>query len=614
MQYRHAQLENLQAQTKKDTFASDREKILLALQKLNEQNIPLDLKQTALDTGALLHELEFGTSTILSALIEPILEEDSETIFGTESTMLAREVKRMAKILKKNFEKVPSETLSKLLLAHAEDIRILIIKIAKTLTKLRFATGTSEDQKNAIVCLFVWVPICHKLGLHKIRWELEDLALKQLKPKIYESLKKQLNEKREKRIERQKKLETKIKEILEKNGFEAFVTGRVKNIYRIYKKMEREQQKLSEINDLIAVRIICNTTKECYHLMGILQQEFEEIKGGFTDYIAHPKPNGYQSIHTDIQWKNNSAEIQIRTWDMHIEAEDGLAAHWEYKQYAKDPHFDSRLSIAKQISDWVGFEKNRDLMQTLRIQFDKNRVFVFTPKNELLDLREGSTPIDFAYAVHSQLGAKCEKAKVNGKLVPLSHRLENGDLVEIITSDRQEPKRAWLSFVRTEKAKTKIKTALNIEQHTSKPLAKIKKLFFSRKKQTQTRLAKCCNPLPGDEVIAFKTTKRKIIIHRKDCLNYKKNPQKAISVSDEQFPKHPYNVEIHVRVINRVGVLAQILNEFAKFKCVVNSTNTITNANEFSCRFNIQLKKTADLEKLLEKIRKIKGVLDSKRA
>lgn len=610
MQYKHAQTADFEREQKAQYSI-----IRPVLTRLLESDASTEQKQAAIDTALLLYEMDFGTSAILAAIFRPIPDQKSQNETEQEALGLAKSVQRLEQILERNYSKIPAETLIKIVLASATDIRSLIVQIAQHLNELRFSKqGPAENQK-AQQALEVFVPICHKLGLNKIRWELEDLVMKQLEPQAYAELKLQINEKLEQREKRLERLENAIQLLLGKHHARATVRGRIKNIYRIHRKMIQQNKTYNEIHDTIAVRIITETTQECYQALGWIQTEYKEIENSFTDYVLKPKPNGYQSIHLDIWWEEKPAEIQIRTWEMHKEAEDGLSAHWEYKQYQRDHKIDPKLSVAKQISDWASHGTNRERMESLRIQFEKNEVYAFTPKNEVIELVDGATPIDFAFAVHTQLGQKCEKAIVNGKIVPLDYKISNGDVVEILTSEKQTPKRSWLSFVQTDKAKNKIRGILQMvlepirKKTMAKPVAPI-----SKRQHGHLRLAKCCSPLPGDEVTGIKTTKRKIIVHRSDCPNVQKiGKDKQFPVSETHFPKQPYQCEIHVRATNKAGVLASILNQFSQQKCKVISTHATSKANQFSCRFILHIEKATELEKLLDKIRKIQGVQEASR-
>lgn len=581
-----------------------------------------------LNTAAIIAEEEFDEETIIAGLLHHLLrnkecsKEKIEKEFGKEVAELVEGIEKIDAIETKNKDSVKPEILSKLILATAKDIRMIFVRLAARLESMRALEYLPEQLQKEIAqnTLEIYAPICHKLGLHKIRWELEDLAMKKLDPQDYEKIKKEIKQTREERERQIAEIAKNIEKTLQEEKIECKVYGRAKNFYRINKKMIQQNKKFSEINDLLAARVICNSENECYEALARLQQHYPMQQDNFDDYIAKPKPNGYRSIHTCFKINNTPIEVQIRTWEMHNNAEDGLAAHWQYKQYKKDKFFDQRLSIAKQLTEWQRTAKNtKELIETMRLRFEGSKVFVFTPKNQLIELDDGSTPIDFAFAVHSDLGAKCEKAKANGKIVPLDYKLQNGDTIEIMTSEKQTPNRQWLSFVKTEKAKQRIRQACEI-QATAKPkqniIQKIRGIIeLSRKAKEKARAAKCCNPLPGDKIVGIKTTKRKIIIHRADCKNIEGIPEnKKIRVSDDLFEKGNYGVVIKIDSENRPGMLPEILNKISESNVTINATNAkLLPNNTMACLLNIKIRTLADLEKALEKIRKTKGVKRAER-
>ena len=580
-----------------------------------------------LNTAHILAESELDEETVIAGLLHHLLrnnaftKESIEKGFGKEIAELIEGVEKIDAIENKNRKTANPETIGKLILATARDIRVIFIRLAARLEALRAIDFLPEQSQKELAqsTLDIYVPICHKLGLHKIRWELEDLAMKKLDRQAYEKIKAEIKQTREEREKDVEEISKELEATLNKKSIECKVYGRAKNFYRINKKMIEQNKKLSEIYDLLAFRTICNSEKECYEALSALQEQYKQIPSEFRDYIANPKPNKYQSIHLGLFFKGTPIEVQIRTWEMHRTAEDGLAAHWQYKQYKKDKHFDSRLSIAKQLTEWQRSAKDaKELIDSMKLSFEGDKVFVFSPKQELIELDYGSTPVDFAFAVHSALGLKCERAKANGKIVPLDYKLENGDTVEILVSEKQNPKQQWLAFVKTEKAKQKIRQALEIPAAAKPPKKTIlqRLLEFSTRQKQAARTAKCCNPLPGDKIIGVRTTKRKIVIHRADCKNISGIPEsKKVLVSGQLFEKGSYDVALKIDAENRPGILPEILNALASS----NSTVTATNAkllpnNKISCTVNTKIRGLSELEKILEKIKKIKGVTNAERA
>ncbi len=580
-----------------------------------------------LGTAFIIAESGLDEETIIASLLHHALREKKfskeqlEAEFGKEITALVEGVDKIDTIESRKKERLQPELASKLMLATAKDIRIIFIRLAARLDALRALDSLpkEEQKETAQTALDVYVPICHKLGLHKMRWEIEDLAMRALNREEYEKIKKEIKQTREEREQTAEETAKFLEAYLKQKGIGCRVFGRAKNFYRVNKKMADQNKKFSEIFDLLAYRVICNTENECYEALAALQDKFEQIESEFNDYIKKPKPNGYQSVHAVFLINNMPMEVQIRTWEMHKNAEDGLAAHWQYKQYKKDRTFDARLSIAKQLTDWQHAAKDsNELIENMHLKFEGNKVFVFTPKNEIMELDEGSTPVDFAFALHSNIGLKCERAKANGKIVPLNYVLENGDTVEIMTSEKQTPKQQWLPFVKTEKAKTRIRQALGLPAAT-KPkgiIQAIKTIVgLSEKAKQNARTAKCCNPLPGDKITGVKTTKRKIVIHRADCKNIIGLPEsKKTAVPDSLFEKGGHEVILRIEMENRPGALPEILTLISSFRITVNSTNAkLQPNNTMACLLNIQIKNISELEKLLEKTRSSKGVRKAER-
>ncbi len=352
--------------------------------------------------------------------------------------------------------------------------------------------------------------------------------------------------------------------------------------------------------------------RECYEILGIAHSEYRTVPNQFTDYIANPKKNGYRSIHTAVEWNNQPLEIQIRTREMHYECETGLASHWQYKHYAKDDFFDKRLSWAKQLVEWHRTARDsRNLAHSLKMGFGQNKIFVFTPKQKVIVLPEGGSPIDFAFAIHSDLGVKCHKAKVNGKIVPLSHKLENADTVEIITSNQLQLKRAWLNLVKSSKAQAKIKQKLGIKSAKKVVLEKKDERLTSDK---NIRIAKCCNPVPGDEIIGVRTTKRKISVHRAECGNALRILKERRMEVKWDLAEKDYIVGIKVLARDSPGLLPAILKIISGTKVSIISTDAKTNRNNIlQSKFNIKIKNIEQLENIIKKISALPTVFETGR-
>jgi len=607
MKYENISIKKLLKTVKKDPEIKQIKKAILFCEK----ELQTKQLQNALNGAQILNSLGMQGNNIAAILLfeTKIKIEEITNEFNEDIKNLVKSVRKIKTIelQSKNFEE---ETLSKIILATTNDFRSIIIMLATKLCELRNAT--EKDQKLAKTVMNVYSPISQKLGLNEIKWELEDLSFKILNKKAYLKIKTSLKKKRKERETELKKIIKEIRYQIKKHGINAKVFGRIKNFYGIYKKMIKKKCNINELPDLIAIRIICDTIKECYILLGVIHSIYEPLLNSFDDYIATPKKNNYRSIHTDLKTKNGKIfEAQIRTWEMHADAEEGLPAHWAYKEIKKDREFDDKLTWAKQLIEWNRKNKSKKILETLKIGFEGKKIFTLTPRAEIVELPVKSTPVDFAYAIHSNLGSKCKRAKVNGKIVSLDHEIQNGDMVEISSSENQTPKRQWLTFVKTPKAKTKIRQFLQIKE---KKTEKIKVSKISKKAIHSMRISKCCNPLPGDKIFAIKTTKRKLTIHRENCKNLEReNPKKVIPINWEMIGKKELSTEIKIRAKEQVNLLTKILDVVSSKQGRVSSTHTKVENKEVYCEFVLQTKKPQKISEIIEEIRKIKGIIEIKR-
>ena len=421
-----------------------------------------------LEVAAILADLELDAETIAAALLHDtvedtnLTEEEVKKEFGPEVARLVDGVTKLGRIALRTDQQQQAENIRKMMVAMAEDLRVVLIKLADRLHNMRTLEPLAEPKRRKISreTLDIYAPLAHRLGIGQIKWELEDLAFRNLEPEAYEDVVRRINRKRHDRESLVSDLREILARELEKVGIQAEITGRPKHIYSVWQKMTREDKDFSEIYDLSAIRVLVDTVRDCYGVLGVVHSLWKPMPGRFKDYIAMPKSNGYQSLHTTvITHTGEPIEIQIRTQEMHRVAEFGVAAHWTYKEGGKDASFDQKLSWLRSLLEWqseVGDAES--FLNTVKVDLFQDEVYVFTPRGDVINLPAESTPVDFAYRIHTEVGHRCIGAKVNGRMVPLEYALQNGEIVEILTSKGPHgPSRDWLNFVKSASAKERIR-------------------------------------------------------------------------------------------------------------------------------------------------------------
>lgn len=512
-----------------------------------------------LETANTLVDMRLDGATVAAGLLHDTAEDteysfkDIEKNFGKEISFLVEGITKLGKIkYRGNEEKV--ENMRKMFLAMAEDIRVVLIKLADRLHNMKTLEflAPEKQQRIALETREIYAPLAHRLGMGEIKGQLEDLAFKYLEPEEYSWLAKNVDEKYrelEKYIEKIKPL---VDEELKKENINPTdISARVKHYWSLYKKLLKYDMNFEKIYDLMAVRIVLNTIEECYGTLGIIHKLWKPVPGKIKDYIALPKPNGYQSLHTTVFCIDGKiTEFQIRTAKMHEEAENGIAAHWLYAESGKPKEgTKNKLEWVSQLRDWQNeMSGSQEFMESLKIDFFKSRIFALTPKGDAIDLPEGATPIDFAYHIHSDIGNRCSGAKVNGKMVPLSHMLSNGDIVEIQTQKKQRPSRAWLEFAKTSIAKNRIRHSLKKEL--------------------------------------------------------------GIEIAPAKKPVGNYNVELKIICSDRMGLLKDISEALHKLKINIESINTSNQPNHSPAIITVtfSLKERAAINQAITKLKQIKGV------
>jgi len=667
-----------------------------------------------LAVAGILAELRLDPATIAAALLHDVVEDTTYTIemlreqFGDEVAELVDGVTKLEQIdqLSRGQGNLPdekAESLRKMFLAMVDDVRVVLIKLADRLHNMRTLGALPEHKRKRIAreTLEIFAPLANRLGIWQIKWELEDLAFRHLEPGTYKELAARLDQRRADRNAFIAEVVSRLQAELKASDIPFIeVSGRPKHIYSIWRKMQRKGVEFDQVYDIHGVRIIVPEVKDCYAALGVVHTLWKPIPGEFDDYIATPKDNMYRSLHTAVVGPNGKPlEVQIRTPEMHRTAELGIAAHWRYKEQAtkRDVDFENKIAWLRQIMDWrQEVTDAREFVDSLKTDVFQDRVYAFTPKGDVIDLPAGSTPIDFAYYVHTEVGHHCRGARVNGKLVALDYRLQNGDQVEIITAKRGGPSRDWLNpslgYVATSRARGKIREwfrkqdrEVNIAQgreilerelkrlsidkvsydevsrlfgyeKTDDFLAAIgygdlntqqiaSKILEAQRKEGEepplpeaekgpppltvdglkvrgvgsllTSVARCCNPLPGDNIIGYVTRGRGVTIHRRDCPNIlrRKDKERLIEVDWGAAAQQTYPVTIRVEAYDRTGLLRDIANLVADEKVNLRDAAAVTGVNDNMAIITatLEIAGIAQLSRILTKIERLPNVIEARR-
>ncbi|UPM55298.1 RelA/SpoT family protein [Gottfriedia acidiceleris] len=671
--------------------------------------------------AGILVGLEMDATTISAGFLHDVVEdtevskEDLENHFGKEVSMLVDGVTKLGKIKFKSKEEQQAENHRKMFVAMAQDLRVILIKLADRLHNMRTLKHLPQEKRMRIAneTLEIFAPLAHRLGISKVKWELEDTALRYLNPQQYYRI---VNLMKRKRAEREQYLEEVINEIstqLEDVEIKTEISGRPKHIYSIYHKMAKQNKQFNEIYDLLAVRVIVNSIKDCYAVLGVIHTCWKPMPGRFKDYIAMPKANLYQSLHTTVIGpKGEPLEVQIRTQEMHQIAEYGVAAHWAYKEdnanLTSQKTLENKLSWFREIIEWQDNSTNaEEFMESVKMDLFSDMVFVFTPKGDVFELPLGSVPIDFAYRIHSEIGNKTIGSKVNGKMVPLDYKLKTGDIVEIMTSKHSYgPSQDWLKVAQSSHAKNKIRQYFkkqrreeNVEKGkelvekeikalecdlkevlTSENLKRVAEKFnFSNaedmyaavgyngitatqiahrltdkfRKRTEIeledrlkelssdlkkapsrrkdagisvkgvdnlliRLSKCCNPVPGDDIVGYITKGRGISVHRSDCVNMLNDSEedRFIEVDWEESPtfERDYNVDIEIFGYDRRGLLNEVLSVVNETKTNISSVTGKNDRNKMATiTMSLSIRNINHLQKVVDKVKQIPDIYSVRR-
>lgn len=665
----------------------------------------------------ILAHLQIDYITLQAALLHDVVEdteyslEDINEIFGPEVAFLVDGVTKLNNFQYTSKEDQQTENYRKMFLAMAKDVRVVVIKLADRLHNMRTLKNVSAEKKKrkAEETMEIFAPLAHRLGIFNIKWELEDLSFRYMEPEKYYDLVDQMQQKRKTREEIVNDTMDQLRKALSEANVKADVKGRPKHFYSIYKKMKKDNRDLSQIYDLYAVRVIVDSIPDCYAVLGVAHNLWKPLPYRFKDYIAMPKSNMYQSLHTTIiGTKGQPVEIQIRTWEMHRVSEYGVAAHWRYKEGSKngDKDFDEKVGWLRQLLEWQDTSNPKEFVNALKLDVFSAEVFVFTPKGDVMKLPKGAVPLDFAYRIHTDVGHRCVGAKVNGKIVPLDYKLSNGDIVDIITSKVCKPSLDWLNIVGSSESRNKIKNwfkkenkeeniikgreslereakRLNYDWNIIGKSARLNKVasmlnvngenellsavgfggipvnnVFMRlidleKKENQVdsskqttveiiekmkakkpdksnknrsssgvlvkgesgvmvRMAHCCNPVPGDDIVGYITRGRGVSIHRQDCPNMGKTEEdlnRMIEVAWDDSNYDRFNVGIELNAYDRNGILMEVMAHLSELKIDITSVNAKTNDNKtVDISLYINVKDLAQLDFVMTKLRRIKDM------
>lgn len=669
----------------------------------------------------ILAHLQIDHITLMAALMHDVVEdtsyskEDLEEMFGSEVAFLVDGVTKLNQFQYETKEDRQMENYRKMILAMAKDVRVVVIKLGDRLHNMRTLKHMRSDKQKRIAkeTLEIFAPLAHRLGIFNVKWELEDLSFRYLEPEKYYDLVDQMKQKRQAREDIVNDTMSQLTKALGEANIKADIKGRPKHFYSIYKKMKKDNRDLSQIYDLLAVRVIVDTIPDCYAVLGIAHSLWKPLPYRFKDYISMPKSNMYQSLHTTvIGTMGQPVEIQIRTWEMHRVSEYGVAAHWRYKEGNKngDKDFDQKVAWLRQVLEWQDTSNPTELVNALKLDVFSGEVFVFTPKGDVVKLPIGSVPLDFAYRVHTDVGHRCVGAKVNGKIVPLDYTLQNGDIVDIITSKTGRPSLDWLNIVGSSESKSKIRNwfkrenkAENIEKglealekeakrlnynwkeliadnrlqqvtkqlkagteeemfaacgyggipvstvllrlielykkskeaeeskrSTEQIIAKLKSqgpkttkngtgVLVKGEAGVMVRMAKCCSPVPGDDIIGYITRGRGVSVHRSDCTSLGHTPEdleRMIEVSWDGSSGESFHVGIDIQAYDRNGLLMEVMAVLSELKITITNINAKVQEDTKNVSINVvvDIRDISQLDFVMTKLRRIREVYTVQRS
>jgi len=653
-----------------------------------------------LHVARILADLGLDAQTLAAALLHDTVEdtdltlEEVEAEFGAGVARLVEGATKLTRIEFRSDQQLQAENIRRMLLAIADDLRVVLIKLADRLHNMRTLDALAEPRRRRISreTLDIYAPLAHRLGLGQIKWELEDLAFRSLDPDRYQEIVGRVNRKRKDRERLVVDLGEILARELDKIGIQAVITGRPKHIYSIWQKMQRDHKDFTQIYDLLAMRVLVDSVKDCYGVLGVVHSLWKPVPGRFKDYIAMQKSNGYQSLHTTvISHMGEPIEVQIRTNEMHRIADFGVAAHWAYKE-GGDPRFPGKLSWLRQLMEWQKEVTDAEsFVDAVKVDIFQDEVFVFSPKGDVLNLPAGSTPVDFAYRIHTEVGHRCIGAKVNGRMVPLDYELGNGEIVEILTTKGPHgPSRDWLNFVKSASAKERIRKwfkSQRREENVAKgrdllekelhrlhrlalnqlpdgkldemaahykytsaedflaaigygdvsPHSVVMRMALTRgddgdelraiplipqvrptprvlvrgERGILTRVAPCCQPVPGDAITGFTTRGKGVSVHRMDCVNAVNSPDadRLVPVDWDMEASQLYPVSIKIEAWDRTGLLRDIATVVAEQRINMSAASVhVYDDKTAVVSATVEIDSLSQLSRLLEKLEQVRDV------
>lgn len=657
----------------------------------------------AVEVATIVASLRLDTGSLASALVHDVVEDTAVSlqavreVLGDEVGAIVDGVTKIGRVRFRSHTEAQVENYRKLLLSMAKDVRVILVKLADRLHNMRTLEYLSPGKQEPIAreTLEIYAPLAHRLGMAALKWELEDLAFKYLDRESYDALRKLVRQRRRARERHILEMQRPLAQMLENGGIPAEVTGRPKHLWSIHRKMVTQNRDYDDIYDLMALRVITETIQHCYAALGIIHSKWTPVQDRFHDYVATPKSNMYQSIHTTVYGPGGRRyEVQIRTEEMHRTAEYGIAAHWRYKEDAEESGVDRALTWFRQVLEWQQEAGGpEDFMEFLRMDLFQGEIFVFTPKGEVKRLPVGASPIDFAFSVHTEVGLRCAGAKVNGRIAPLSRELRNGDSVEIVTSPRQRPNRDWLGFVKTSRARQCIRQWVRRQEHDqalrlgnelfaralrkarlSKPgdeerqkaaralgftgfdkalaalargeigPAAVIKAFYpgedpakvvqrspsaleriadkirkSNRSVTiqgmddlMVRYSRCCQPVPGDDVIGYTTRGRGISIHRKDCpniLDLEQDKDRRVEIEWKAEREDRFFVHLAMEGTDRRGLLSDVAKTITETATDIQHADMRATDGGMTAAFVVEVQNLNHLKRIMDAVRRVKGVV-----